>query len=482
MALPLINDVVINTINYLGPVLGIAIAIITSLYFSGHILRNEKMKEKALSMLWDVIIFFAVLIFLTDQLLYIASSIAKDLNQKGYNAYCLSIAGTPGIDIDKHCHILIARGYLNTLVSEGFSFFESIFASYRVTKIAESIQIVSKSENVDRTKIIGKTASAYNYVIEVYMGYMQTVIIVSLMQLYFFDFFVKTFPLFFSLGIILRAMPLTKKIGGLLIAISLCTFIFMPLIISIVDIYYENIPQSLYSGFRLNRAHNPALGLGAIVEFDFVDPTTGNVIPSSQISNIVQTPIVNQPPSSVSPINPSTYPNPLISPTTITNIYSNAITTSSTTPPTAPTTVNINPPSPTIGQQVGDNIWAFIKLFSFISAVVPTFGVYTGQIVAKYIGSAVGMYAGGPLGSVLGGVIGTLIAGGTGALVSGGLIVSGFHIVTITMFSIAEVMSNFIVFSGMFAYITLISTIGAIKALSEFLGGEIEIAGLTSFL
>ncbi|MEM4331472.1 MAG: hypothetical protein QXI89_01775, partial [Candidatus Anstonellales archaeon] len=275
----------------------------------------------------------------------------------------------------------------------------------------------------------------------------------------------------FSVGIILRAMPLTKKTGGLLISIALCTFIFMPLVISIVDIFYENIPQSKFSGFRLNRVHNPLFGLGAILQFDLVDPNTGNVVPST---GIVPTQIINPGSSSVQTINPGTY-SVNINTGPITNVYNNM--------PTQATQGQINTGlSPSIQEKILDNIEAFIKLIPFLSSISPVFGVYAGQVTAKFIASTAGGVIAGPLGSILGDFFGSIVGYSAGAAISATFIISGFAIVNYTIFSLAEILSNFVVFSAMFAYITLISTIGAIKALSEFLGGEIEIAGITSFL
>jgi hypothetical protein len=234
-ALP-INVITSSTITLLGPVLGLALVVIVSAYLAGHILRNEKLKEKSGQMLFDIIAFFVVFIFLTDLISEIASTIVINVNPKGYSAYCQPLLTTYP-DAIKYCHIFIARGYLNSLAAESISATETILRSYAATKLAESLTTTVKKEQREE-RISGKSATPYNTAIETYNGYLQTAIIVSLMLLFAFDFFVKTFGFLLSVGIVLRAFPGTQRLGGLLMAIALTMFFFYPTVLSVLDIFY----------------------------------------------------------------------------------------------------------------------------------------------------------------------------------------------------------------------------------------------------
>jgi hypothetical protein len=63
-----------------------------------------------------------------------------------------------------------------------------------------------------------------------------------------------------------------------------------------------------------------------------------------------------------------------------------------------------------------------------------------------------------------------------------GLALSAVELAFWSVLQLADVTANFIMFSAIFGYVTVIATIGAMKSLSEFLGGDIEIAGLSQFI
>jgi hypothetical protein len=459
------------------PLAIIGFLIIIAVYLSGNILRNEKLKEKAVAMMFDIIAFFVIIIFLTDFLLVAASTIAANINKEGYNKYCQPLLNI-GISIDKSCHIFIARGYLKTLAVEALSAFETIMLHYRITKTAESLKVKTNTEGGVRT-IEGKTASVYNLVIETYNGYLSTIVSVILIQFYFLDFFVKTFPTIFLLGVFLRAFPLTKKTGGLLLAIALSMIIFYPLMYSIIDIFYEHIPLSQYTGMRLNRVYFPELATqGALLKFDY-ETIQGDVIKSEELDKPLEENVVDK--SKISDpdyLTSSTLPINQISENEKTKRAGEEIK---------------NEQREIIEGRVDEtkyekykkkgniltSLWDMFRSFAFLNVIVPslsstffyTLGSQLIEIIPNPFVSRISDWIFGTTYGFVGRAAFSTFTFGIGYL----------YVVRIA-FGLAELISNFIIFSAVFSYIALISTIGMIKSLSEFLGGETEIAGLTHFL
>jgi hypothetical protein len=256
--------------------LGIAVAFGVGMYLAGTFLQNDKLKEAARREMYELVLIVMFLSFFLVPLGDIASAMVKLVDPKGSGYYC------PTQDSQQVCHLLVGRGYLNAMAAESFATVESVISFYGLSKMTESVSINVQKAQAGRDVGLGKSMVPMNLIIEVFLSYLKTIIIVSTTQFYLLDFFVHAFPTLLLTGAMLRILPFSRKVGGTLIAVALAMYFFYPTMLSVFDSIYFSIEPSIETHMRLNRIDIFWGGGGQPIEI------TGN-----QISNLPGNPSVS---------------------------------------------------------------------------------------------------------------------------------------------------------------------------------------------
>ncbi|MBI2079851.1 hypothetical protein HYT84_03730 [Candidatus Micrarchaeota archaeon] len=144
------------------------------------------------------------------------------------------------------CHIVLAMDYMNVLFREGEAVAFDIYGRYVVTamlsELSVNLEVITTQTGVFAYNplrgffVVGNTTKALTF------DYIMKVMTISKFQEVFLRFIaVAVFPVFFTMGVILRSFFFTRKLGGLLMAISLSLFFIFPLFYIVGSVFFYKL-------------------------------------------------------------------------------------------------------------------------------------------------------------------------------------------------------------------------------------------------
>ena len=415
------------------------------LYMYAAITGRDKFKDTARKILWDVTFTLVIVLVATPPLSQISSEVVRAIDPEGSNVYCGPRS------IPDFCAVDVARGYYQVLAMESMGSIREMFRYYGIVKIFESVPVKAyEGQKATSIKPFEQNVSLMMLMFEKLLDLIKLVVVVSVMQLFIFDFFTNpaVFVALLVFGSLFRMFPPTRKTGGLLMAISFVMFFFFPVLAAIPDAVYFTYPINPNSNMRLNLFYSPGF-----MEFGIgLPPNVQPIAPSTS-------------PAGYSPNNAGVAANNIfnsIASTSFSNLYGRTV----------------QPPPPNSG--------VTITMFRTMTAVLaPVLPMLAYEATYSVVDAAVSIFGGPFIPDSVVDTASSVVAGGAGLVASGAVFfftISSIELTYIVMVSAAEVVATFLIFSGFFSYAILIATIGAIKSLSQFFGGDTEIAGLTKFI
>ncbi len=220
--------------------IGLALAINVLGWFWAGFTQDEKLKtwvkreivQLGYSMLIAVLAVMLVTSTFLPQMLYYASQWGGSQEWSSYiAARCIVQAGN--IRSELPCHIAIAADYLQILFKASENEAAGLLSAYSVLGVLQSISIEVKGL-VDPAGILMVTPliglSVPLETIGIVLDLTQKNMMIIRAQQFFLEFLhLAFFPFFLSLGLLLRPMFFTRRLGGLLIALALSFYIAYPM-------------------------------------------------------------------------------------------------------------------------------------------------------------------------------------------------------------------------------------------------------------
>ncbi len=259
-------------------------ALIGLAYMVGNVLGIEKLNVWAKHEIGEVVaaaLIFTLISFFTTSADKVAEAAVQIIDKPAHTTFCTTSSPPPykftvnGKDIDPGyddlpCHMRVADNYLTSIFYETASLFKSIGLAYSTLSYISTFSYSSTFQGA------GKFLSAALTTTNFFLGFAKTkvnfysfmfryltrlLIIIRFQEIILRFIAVALFPILLSLGIGLRAFFLTRKLGGLLIAMALSLYYIYPLFFVIGDAVYYNVAYlHSYSGTQHpNPAVNPVL-------------------------------------------------------------------------------------------------------------------------------------------------------------------------------------------------------------------------------
>ena len=227
----------------------VAMAAVISLlsigYMAALFLNDEQMKAWVKNELGQVfyslliLIFVVALVSFADDWLRAASTIAAKPEWSSYvnNAVCCDTAATTGclgVVRNRACHMELAFDHLQllyeTVRESAISFLNNYWVYGFLSNLSVSIGFIldEKSAGLSTMPFAGLSMPADLFSVLFEMA-VKIMMLIRAQQI-FLDFIAYPFfPVFLSIGLILRILYFTRKLGGLLIAIALSAYIVFPM-------------------------------------------------------------------------------------------------------------------------------------------------------------------------------------------------------------------------------------------------------------
>jgi hypothetical protein len=234
-------------------------------YMVGNVLGIEKLKVWAKHEIGEVIgavLIFALLSFFITSADNVSKALVQMIDKPGYDAFC-TIQTLPdfkytnnGNDIDPGyaslpCHMKVAENYLTSIFYETAALFKSIGLAYSILSylttfsLSASIQaagrVLSAASMTTNFFLMGPAKAKVHFYSFMFKYLVRLLMVLRFQEIILRFIAIALFPILLSLGVGLRAFFLTRKLGGLLIAISLSLYYIYPFFFVVGDAIYYNV-------------------------------------------------------------------------------------------------------------------------------------------------------------------------------------------------------------------------------------------------
>lgn len=217
---------------------------------------NDKMKvwvkRELGQVIYSMILAVAIVALCTGmflpQLIYLTSTASGDRNWQAYvGARCIIPAGSSSNPLP--CHIAIATDYLDILFKATKNEAQSALSAYTFLAVLHSVTIEIKGM-VDPAGIVHfGPMSGLSIPVDTLAGVIdlsiKNMMTIRFQQFLLYLLHVAFFPLFLTLGIILRSIFFTRKIGALLISLAVSFYIVFPM----MYVFFHGVLFSLAGPF-----------------------------------------------------------------------------------------------------------------------------------------------------------------------------------------------------------------------------------------
>lgn len=216
----------------------VALSLAAFAYAIGSLLMNEQLKTWARMEATEVFYSVMILAFATVLFALANDSIAALLNSYNITPHiaraqpvCEDLAGTPGYS-NLPCHIALAKSFFADVFDQGSLYLYSILRQY--SRFTYFFTLSVSYESVVREMgglsfspfaYLQVPLALYSYVFD--FG-VRSLILLKLQEVLMEFISTSIFPLFFTLGVALRAFPAMRKLGGLLMAAAVSFYYVYP--------------------------------------------------------------------------------------------------------------------------------------------------------------------------------------------------------------------------------------------------------------
>ena len=229
----------------------LAVAIVSLLlalgYMAATFLGDDKMKAFVKKELGQLVISVLLILFITSAFVYGMDTILKNviiggpgITTQGWqdyvsNAVCCE-PGTGGCLAKgvMPCHIAVAMDFLQTIygslnataLSYFYNHWFSAFLSFLNVSLSARVVVSMASLSIRPFAGLSMNSDMYSILFDLAM---KNMMLVRVQQIFIDFFLIAFFPVMLSMGLVLRVFYFTRKLGGLLIALSLAMYYVFPM-------------------------------------------------------------------------------------------------------------------------------------------------------------------------------------------------------------------------------------------------------------
>ncbi len=258
-------------------VLMISAMIVGIAYMIAALFDLEKVHAWAKQETWELVFSFALLLCIIPTVVlanHVAAVLVQATDPAAYSMFCASSTPPFIYHVGKNtvdfgygslpCHMRVAKDYLESIFYEAASAYLVIGVMNSYLYYMAHLGITMHARGVGPRLLTGATNMAltfyttksnfYAFVTK----YLVRILVVLRFQEVFLQFIANAvFPTFLAIGIAARSFHLTRKIGGLLIAIALCTYFVYPMFYVLGDYAYYAVAYG-NNLVPVNQHPNPA--------------------------------------------------------------------------------------------------------------------------------------------------------------------------------------------------------------------------------
>ncbi len=231
--------------------LGISIFIIALAYMAGRLLGNERYLAFAKNLLIDTILVMAILFSYTF-FEPIIENLVSSINPQGYGV-CIKYKSLPASDLELFqdpipasmpCYMGSSIAYLDSLFFEIKYMFLQMTVIQTANGLIETVHInnprneIRSDFSTTGVPIFGGLARVTTIILKSMASFLTNAALFVFFQKYLLLFFYYAGPFIFGLGLFLRFFPISRKVGGLLMAIYLAIIFVFPLVYNLFYILY----------------------------------------------------------------------------------------------------------------------------------------------------------------------------------------------------------------------------------------------------
>lgn len=279
---------------------GIAVAllilsaiIIGLVYMIGGLISNDKIKAFGKVELVEIL-YSCVILFMTVNLIGLATNLAYGLSND--NDYSKVACGPEYQKYTQYqgvpCHIILSMDYLNSLFNEGQDISYGVYSNYIITgmlsEMSINLEVITIQTGVFSYNPLKGFFVVGNVIKAMVFDYLVKIMTIAKFQEVFLRFIaIAAFPVFFTIGLVLRTFFFTRKLGGLLMAFSLSLFFIFPMFYIFGGIIFNNLKgKSLNAGSSsaIQYVYEDLNGLPGFIQFDTNNPS-GKVVDISAIKS-----------------------------------------------------------------------------------------------------------------------------------------------------------------------------------------------------
>ena len=232
-----------------GATLLAALGIVVLVWIIANILDNNKVKAYSKSEVYEIL-YSGVLFILIFSLFPTANTLVEGIVPQLYNHNTISKVNlltadeTTGYSLIPK-HFRYAKYFLSSLSNEGIEFGWQLTKWYTITSPLETMYVSLDVMHEQRGSItyypLGGLFKIGNVIkMQIFDMVTKLVILSKFQEITLSVFMSGFFSIFLSAGIILRSFPITRKLGGLLMAVSISIYFIFPLSYLFAGAIYES--------------------------------------------------------------------------------------------------------------------------------------------------------------------------------------------------------------------------------------------------
>lgn len=242
-----LSSVYMDWLLIAGILVLLSTVVATLVYMIGSLLSNDKIK--AWAKIEFVEIFYSmVLLLLVIGALGLLDAFAKQraLESNLFGAVtCSSTFDSAPYYQGTPCHIRLGMEYMNQLFIEGKDIAYDIYVKYSITSvIAEAninLETIYEQSGVFAYNPLRGFFTVGNIIKLTMFDYIVKILTINKFQEVLLRFIaLALFPVMFTLGIVLRSFFFTRKLGGLLMALSLALYFIYPMFYVVGGVFYSS--------------------------------------------------------------------------------------------------------------------------------------------------------------------------------------------------------------------------------------------------
>ena len=233
-------------LSVMAPAFAIGVMLISLAYMLGKLLQKEDWIAWAKTEIVELIV-VSIIPFSVAFLSLIASQVVSQIDYKGSTIYCQG--NIP------ECHIVVAGSYFENMLREVLTLYQGLVKLTLIPKMLEgaSVELTHRATITESAGNVFAMLTPFNIIVRKFCDFLRISAAIVAFQYFFVALIVQIFPHLLFLGLVLRVLPFTRKLGGLILAIALVFYYFYPVLVSLLDAVYWQLPKNPDTEGRINR-------------------------------------------------------------------------------------------------------------------------------------------------------------------------------------------------------------------------------------